>query len=210
MRVRWAPVLRLGSVALGLALAGCASGRVPRVPGDPPPAVRDVQAEGSYQALLDEQTQLAAVYDNLDSKVFFRAVWQSPRFTEARVRREAMFKDMPPEVFERRLAEERTRIGEDEEIFFGVHANDPHFEDFSRSNTMWRMVLVVDGRELTPVSIERLGRANTELRSYYSWMESFWIAYRIRFPHADLRPGQEFSFRLSSALGRAELKFKAE
>lgn len=199
--MRWAPLL---------VLAACASARVPRVPGEPPPAVRDAKQEQVYQALLDEQTKSAAVYDNLDSKVFLLGVWQSPRFVEARVRREAMFKDMPEAVFAQRLSEERARLGDATEIFFGVHANDYKYEDFSRPNTMWRMVLLVDGQELLPTEIERLGRATTEQRSYYSWLESFWIAYRIRFPHVELRPGQKFTFRLSSALGRADLSFKAE
>jgi hypothetical protein len=199
--MRWATLL---------VLAACATGRVPRVPGDPPPAVRDQGAEREYQALLDRVTETAAVYDNLDSKLFFRAVWQSPTFVEARVRREAMFKDMPPPVLQARLDEERARIGERTEILFAVHANDPRTEDFSRPATMWRMVLLVDGQEHLPIEIERLGRATYELRSSYSFMESFWIAYRIRFPHVKLAPGQAFTFRLSSSLGRADLNFEAE
>jgi hypothetical protein len=196
--------------ALVLLLAGCATGRVPRVPGDPPPAVRDAEVEREYQLLLDRETSQAAVYDNLDSKLFFRAVWQSPGFVQARVRREALFKDMPADAQQARLEVEQARLAGKTEIFLAVHANDSKHEDFSRPNTMWRMVLVVDGREVLPVEIERLGRATTELRSYYSFMESFWIAYRVRFPQVDLKPGQEFEFRLSSALGRADLKFKAE
>jgi hypothetical protein len=180
------------------------------VPGDPPPAVRDPVVEKAYQLYLDQATQSAAVYDNLDSKVFFRAVWQSPAFAAARVHREAMFKDMPPDAEAKLFASEQQRLAEATEIFMGVHANDYRFEDFGRPDTMWRLVLVVEGTEYRPLSVERLGRTSTEMRSYYSWMESFWVGYRVRFPKVELAPGQTFHFHLACALGKADLLFKAE
>jgi hypothetical protein len=200
--------MRLAAVAL--LTAACATGSIPRVPGDPPPAVRDAEAERDYQALLDRSTQSAGVYDNLDSKVFFRAVYQSSIFRQARVHREAMFKDMPSQEESKRQGAERERLAQATEFFMGVHSNDYRFEDFSRPDTMWRLVLVVNGTEYVPTSIERLGRTSTEMRSYYSWMESFWVGYRIRFPKVELPAGQTFHFHLASALGKADLAFQAE
>lgn len=197
-------------LAVVLLTAACATGSIPRVPGDPPPAVRDADVERDYQALLERSTKSAGVYDNLDSKVFFRAVEQSPAFSSARIHREAMFKDMPAAEEAKRQEAEKERLAQATEFFMGVHSNDYRFEDFSRPDTMWRMVLVVDGTEYLPVSVERLGRTSTEMRSYYSWMESFWIGYRIRFPKVELPAGQTFHFHLASALGKADLAFQAE
>jgi hypothetical protein len=176
--MRWATLL---------VLAACATGRVPRVPGDPPPAVRDQGAEREYQALLDRVTETAAVYDNLDSKLFFRAVWQSPTFVEARVRREAMFKDMPPPVLQARLDEERARIGERTEILFAVHANDPRTEDFSRPATMWRIALVVRRARSSPAEARSSGIGSGHVRSSARSYSATWsrsgLGYRLRFPH---------------------------
>jgi hypothetical protein len=192
-----------------LVLAGCTTARLPHVPGDPPPAVRDATAEREYEAYLDQYTQTASLYDVLDSKIFFRVVWQSPRFVEARVRREAMFKDLPSAEYQQRLEAEQGRQREATEFFMGVHANESRFEDFSRKDSMWRMVLITDdGRELPPLTVERLGRTSTEMRSYYTFMESFWVGYKLRFPA--LPAGQHVHLRLSSALGRADLEFKAD
>lgn len=202
--MRWAL-----AAALGLTL-GCATARLPRVPGDPPPAVRDVEAEAAYQATLEAHTQARAVYDNLDTRVFFQATWQSPAFAEARVRREGMFKAMPSAEVSQRLAEEQARLAEATEFFLGVHANDYRFDDLERPNSQWRLVLVVDGEELKPTSVERLGRTTTELRSYYSYMESFWVGYRVRFPRVAMTPGRTVRLKLASALGQAELPFTAE
>jgi hypothetical protein len=193
-----------------LVLAACATGRIPRIPGDPPPAVRDVGAEREYQQVLEKHTASQGVYDNLDTKLFFQATWQSARFAEARVRREGLFKAWPAADVEKNLSAERTRLADATEFFLAVHANDYRYDDFDRANTMWRMVLVVGGQELAPISVERLGRSNTEMRSYYSYMESFWVGYRVRFPAHPLAPQETFRLKLASALGQAELPFTAE
>ena len=202
--------MRWWAAAAVLMLAGCASGRIPRIPGDPPPAVRDVAAEREYQLVLEKHTASQGVYDNLDTKLFFQATWQSPRFVEARVRREGLFKAWPAADLEKNLSAERARQADATEFFLAVHANDYKYDDFDRANTMWRMVLVVGGEELAPISVERLGRSNTEMRSYYSYMESFWVGYRVRFPVHPLAPGETFRLKLASALGQAELPFTAE
>ena len=193
-----------------LMLVGCAAGRIPRIPGDPPPAVRDFDAEREYQRVLERYTSSQGVYDNLDTKVFFQATWLSPRFVEARVRREGMFKAWPAADLEKNLGVERARLADATEFFLAVHANDSHHDDFDRRNTMWRMVLMVGGQELAPVSVERIGRSNTDMRSYYSYMESFWVGYRVRFPKRTLAAGEGFRVKLASALGQAELPFTAE
>jgi hypothetical protein len=188
----------------------CATGRIPHIPGDPPPAVKDVDAERAYQVVLDTFTSEQGVYDNLDTKLFFRATWQSPTFVEARVRREGLFKAWPAAELDSKLTAERARVGDATEFFFAVHANDYRFDDFERPNSMWRFVLVAGGEELAPVQVERLGRTNTEMRSYYSYMESFWVGYRVRFPKRAFGPGEKFHLKLASALGQAELAYTAD
>ncbi len=200
----------LVAAAAALALLGCAAARLPRVPGDPPPAVRDAQAEGAYQEILARHTKSVAVYDNLDTKVFFRATWQSPAFAQARVRREGLFKALPPAELDARLLEERERLADATEFFVAVHANDYRFDDLEKKDSMWRVVLVAGGEELKPTRIDRLGRTNTELRSYYSYLENFWVGYRVRFPRRELGPGERFSVKLASAVGQTELPFTAE
>jgi hypothetical protein len=160
--------------------------------------------------MLDRYSCTRAIYDNLDSKVFFRATWQGPRFVEARLKREAEFKLLPASDLARRRSDEEQRIGGAVEFLLGVQANDYHFDDFDRSNSMWRVVLAIGDEELAPTSIERIGRTTTELRSYYSYLESFWVAYRLRFPARDFSAGQVFSLRLASAVGHSDLNFTAE
>jgi hypothetical protein len=192
------------------ALVGCATAPLPRVPGEPPPAVKDAAAEDAYQQTLERHSQAMGVYDNLDTRVFFRATWQAPAFVEARVRREALFKAMPADEQAARLEAERARLADATEFFVAVHANEYRYDDLDKRDSMWRVVLVAGGQETKAVSIERLGRTNTELRSYYSYLESFWVGYRVRFPRRDFAPGERFTLKLASAVGLAELPFTAD
>lgn len=201
---------RAGLALVAAAWLGCASAPLPRVPGEPPPAVNDAGAERAYQGTLERHTQSRGVYDNLDTRVFFRATWQSPAFAEARVRREGHFKAIPPPELDARLDAERQRLADATEFFVAVHANDYRYDDLDKKDSMWRVVLVAGGDELKPVSIERLGRTNTELRSYYSYLESFWVGYRVRFPRRAFAPGERFTLKLASAVGLAELPYTAD
>lgn len=199
---------RLFAACAAMWLCACATGRIPHVPGDPPPAVEDGTAERAYQDVLSRFTAEQGVYDNLESKMFFRATWLSPRFAEARVRREGTFKAWPTAELDKHLSDEQARLADVTEFFFAVHANDYRFDDFEKPTSMWRMVLAVNGEELVPASVERLGRTNTEMRSYYSYMESFWVGYRVRF--ARKVSSGPFSLKVASALGKVELAYSAE
>jgi hypothetical protein len=193
-----------------LLVAGCASAHLPRVPGEPPPMVADVEAERRYQQLLERATRSAALYDAFDTRAFLRAAWQSRSFVEARVRREGEFKAIGAAELEALLTAEQARCASATEFFLAVHANDPKYDDFSRPGSMWRLALLVDGRELLPLSVERLGRTTLEMRSYYSWMESYWVAYRVRFPPLEPGATRAFTFQLASAVGQARLEFTTE
>ena len=50
-------------------VSSCATGRVPRVLGEPPPAVADLESERNYQTVLEKFTSEHAVYDNLRGRV---------------------------------------------------------------------------------------------------------------------------------------------
>ncbi len=203
--------MRWGALALAAAVASaCSTARIPRVGGDPPPAFTDGAKEHAYQVVLDASTRSQAVYDNLDTNVFFHATWQSPRFVEARVAREAAFRALPTGEAARALDVERARLADGVEFFLGVHANSYRFEDFGRPGSMWRLALIADGREVTPTAVERLGRTSTQLQAVYSYLEAFWVGYRVRFPAVALPPGRPFTFRLASPLGQADLVFTAD
>lgn len=189
-------------------LAGCAGARLPRVPGDPPPADADPAREAAYQQVLERHTRHAAIYDGFDSRAFVYATLQAPAFVEARLERRAAFQSATAAELATARAAEETRLADATELVFAVHVNDSRFDDFDRPNSLWRLSLKAGAAELAPLSIERLGRTTVELRSIYTYLESFWVVYRLRFPRVD--PQGPLALEVASAVGKAELTFGGE
>lgn len=193
----------------GVLLVGCAcaTARVPRI-GEPPPVVPDATVESAYQALVERSSARGAVYDGLDTRVFVAATVQTPAFVEARVRRSGGFKALPQAEIEANLASEQSRLGDMVEIVFGVHCNEPKFDDFDKPSSIWRLTLSAGGQELAPREVKRVGRASLDLRSIYPYLDTFWVAYVARFPRPAEEPGA-YQLRIASSLGKAELELKA-
>jgi hypothetical protein len=201
---------RLAALAVsGLLGVGCSTARIPKVPGDPPPALRDGPREVAYQTVLERYTSSRAIYDLLDTRLFVQATWQAPAFVEARLSRVREFRALSTAEAAVRRDAELARLDGVTEFFVGIHANDSKLDDLDRGDSQWSLALVTADHEASPIAIERLGRSDTQLRSVYSYMESFWVGYRVRFARVELRPGQSMTLRVSSAVGRAELAFTA-
>lgn len=185
--------------------------------GEPPPTLSDGAAEAAYDATWRRYTDAGAIYDGFDTRLFASATFQSPAFVEARVRRRGAFQAQTEAELRAELAKELANLEEAHEVFLGVHLNDPRYEDFDRKGSIWRVVLVGPSGEVKPSSIERVGRANLDLRAIYPYMGSFWVGYRLRFPRRleggapTIPPGtQRVVLRIASALGRAELSLRPE
>ncbi len=203
--------MRAAGLLLLLGTAGCAM--TPPAIGEPGAELADPKAEASYRTALARATEHREVYEGLDTKLYCAATYQSPEFREARVRRQAQFQTWPAEKLDRELARERTDAAEVHEIVFGVSMVDRRFDDFDSNKTIWRLSLVTDQGEVTPVGLRRVGRANQDLRAYYPYLGDFWTMYIVRFPVAVagkplVGPAtQALVFRMSSTQGQVEMKF---
>lgn len=196
-------------------LLGCTT--TPPTIGDPAPQLNDRRAEKEYQETLDKYSDRAEIYDGFDTRLFAGATFQSLEFREARVRRQAEFQVLPKPRVEELLGQERTEEAQYNEFHLGVHLNDHRFEDFAdRKRSIWRIVLVTLEGEVEPVSVERIGRANLDMRAMYPYLGVFWVGYRVRFPKVkqDGTPVipvnvSHVTLRLASTLGHAELRVHA-
>lgn len=199
-----------------LLVAGCAL--VPPRVGAPAPVLPDPKAQEAYREVLARYTAHRELYAVFDTRMLAAATHQGWPFREARARHVAAFQVQPPELLARRLAEEKAEADAYHDFFFAAHVSDYRFDDFDREgSSIWRIVLTSDaGGEVTPLSVERIGRCALDLRALYPYCDDFWNAYRIRFPRA-LEGGapvvpaeaRRMVLRLASTLGKMELTFPA-
>jgi hypothetical protein len=205
---------RLGLAGLLVALAGCVS--TPPTLGDPAPVLKDERQELIYQQVLERFTARDELYIGFDTVLFAAATLQTPAFREARIQRAATFKSLPRENSESLLAQELVEAQKTHEFFLGVHVYNYRYDDFDRPSSIWNMVLATPAGEVKPVSVERLGRADMEMRAFYPYLGTFWVGYRVRFPttfadgRAVIPPGTErVVLRMASALGKVEMRVHA-
>lgn len=199
---------------LGL-LSGCTT--TPPTIGDPAPQLVDRRAEQQYQEIFERYSDRAEIYDGFDTRMFAGTTFQSLAFREARVRRLGEFQVLPKPRVEELLAKERAEETQFNEFHLGVHVNDYRFEDFAnRKRSIWRIVMLTPVGEAEPVSVERIGRANLDMRAMYPYLGVFWVAYRVRFPKvlSDGTPiipetASHVTLRVASTLGHAELRVHA-
>ncbi len=190
-----------------LAATACTSARIPRI-GEAGPTVKDPAAEKAYQELFERYSDREAVYDGLDTRVFFAGTSQAPAFVEARAKREAEFKALPQSEADALLKTEMESAATGTEFVVGVHANESKWDDFDKSTSIWRFTLNAGGTDYAPVEVRRIGRSTLNLRGLYPYLDTFWVAYRVRFPKA-VASGT-VQLRVASALGKATMEFPAE
>ncbi|MDQ3264976.1 MAG: hypothetical protein M3Y59_15150 [Myxococcota bacterium] len=208
--------------ALLLVVTGCAqlpaplTWEAPQI-GERPSPADDLDKERAFRQVQERYSDQAEVYAQLDTRMFVGATFQSWPFREAKVRYLAGFEKLPAVRVEQRLAEEKTQHQEAHEFFVGAHLNDYRYDDFDKSSSTWRVVLISNGLEIEPLKVERVGRSNLAMRSVYPYMDEFWTAYRFKFARktkdgVDVIPAgtQKVTLRLASTLGQAELEFPAE
>jgi hypothetical protein len=205
---------QLRLAALLSALVGCVS--TPPTLGDPAPVLKDERQELAYQQVLERYTARDELYSGFDTVLFAAATLQTPAFREARVQREATFKSLPRERVTEVLTQEMAEAVKTHEFFLGVHVFNYRYEDFDRSSSIWSLALVTPTGEVRPVSVERVGRADMELRAFYPYLGTFWVGYRVRFPttfadgKAVIPPNTErVVLRMASSLGKVEMRVHA-
>jgi hypothetical protein len=204
----------LGLAALLVVIASCVS--TPPTLGDPAPVLSDSRAELAYQEVLARFSDRAELYHGFDTILFAGATLQAPAFREARVRRSASFRSLPRGRLEELLAQELANADKAHEFFLGVHVNNSRHDDFDRATSIWNVVLVTPTGEVQPTQVDRLGRADLDMRAYYPYLGTFWVGYRLRFPTTlpdgkpVIPPGTErVTLRLASSLGRVEMRVSA-
>ena len=199
-------MIRIAQVLALALLTGCTHVRVPRV-GEPPPVSDDEAKETVWQETVGKYSDRAQIYDGLDTRLFVAGTWQAPFFVDSRVTRMAEFRSIPASEIPALLDAERARIGESNELFLGIHVNDPRNDDFDKYNTIWRISLKACGKDYASNQIVRVGRASLNLRSIYPYLDTFWVAYRVRFPKLTDCAEDKVLVQIASALGHAGLQF---
>ena len=194
---------RVGLGPLVLALAalstqpGCA-----RIP------IAEPKLEGPYGLELARDTRRAAIYQQLETRLFLHMVWVGPALVEQQAAQLSAMRAEPPDLTAARLK----KLQDDTALptFYAfVYTPQPNWNDWESKSSVWRIVLEGPQGEAAPVSVTRFnGPFNAELMTLYPYCDDFITAYRIQFPQGSLGPTPKIL--LAGALGRVELDWSLQ
>lgn len=165
--------------------------------------------DASYYDALEDVTRYDAYFSGLTQRFFVVATWESWSFRQRRAQVTSQFLQLQSEDAAQVLAREREAASRYVDLVVGLHTDEARWNDLSSPTSIWRLLLrYPDGTTVAPVSIERIGRPDANVRALYPYLQPFVVGYRVRFPAAvegaALGKAQgDLVLMLSSAVGYA-------
>ncbi len=165
-----------------------------------------------YDGVLQAWTRSDEIYHSLDRILFAHATFHSSEVRRA-------FGLRHPNVYGPG-SEEAARLAltamdsEDwHQFFLSASTGDPSWNDFSRTDSIWRVTLQVDQGPVVDGQIDKV-KTSANLRIIYPFITDYAKTYRIRFPLATegealLTPKSKvIRMSIISALGTAHLQWR--
>jgi hypothetical protein len=175
-----------------------------------------------YEDVLEKWTRQDKSFEDFDVNLHVQATFWSWDFAWAYAVKHAKLYGLSKQkaaVYRKTLlAEKDTNIA----FFAAVVTQEPAWNDLSDKDSIWRVVLEVDGfgskrskRQIKPTDIERVSPITSAHRTFFPYLNLFANAYRIRFPRhtADGRAvlgkgANKFTLQIAGPKGKVRLHWK--
>jgi hypothetical protein len=198
-------------VVLG-GLAGCAD-KTPLLSLKPPE--RKIPAD-DYEEYLHRWWRHDKIIKQLDTTLRVNAVFLSPQFAAAYTSKRAEVFKLPPRRVKEVVAELRERWEESYPFIIGAAAMDYTWNDFDRTDSVWRISLENDqGDEVEPVILNSMGDIDATIQEFYPFVDRFHRVYDVRFPKesADGQPlvnaeTKKLYLQFAGPLGHSKLEWR--
>jgi hypothetical protein len=176
------------------------------------------EAAGAYREAYDRHTRHASARNGYDTVLDAFATLKASAWRAAYVAELARRTKLSGSERDALATQEKDADSQAWEIELLCATWRPAWNDFAKeSRSMWRVVLVGDdGREVTPIKVERDRRQRGVIESYFFGAGPFHKAYVLTFPKtaADGQPlvapdgPSRLALRIGGALGQLEMEWK--
>jgi hypothetical protein len=207
----WGAEGRRWTLCLLLGLVACSGGGA--VVSLEPPRVDYTHKD--YERVRERWTRRALILKALDTTLQVHATFYSADFAAAFVAENAHLFKLPAAEranLARKMEEERNKT---HTFFISAETSDYRWNDFDRSESIWRIALLNDrGEQVSTVDIKRPRDITATLMELFPFIGGFSRVYTIRFPSRlpDGRPllgadANKAILRFSGPLGCGELSW---
>lgn len=203
---------RIGMLVLGaICAAAC---KPPPISMEPGPRTF---SPDSYPRVWEAWTREKEAFSwkELSHEIFVSATFESWEFRWAYVVRYAYDYSLMPETRDEMLQASLASSRQEHRFFVTLAGMDFRESNLAGNSSAWRVLLVdPEGRQTSPVLVERVRRPTAVDRVYFPQVNAFRQTFRLTFPAVDgegrrtIPPGTPFIIlRFTGARGRADLRW---
>lgn len=200
MALKTAFVPAMGASLFSLLLASCASSTITK-------NGLSVMSESNYQTLVDKWSDHIEDYNGLNNTVTIMATLLNPEMAMAQLDQNARVFQWDESTLNSEKQKVEKNLNQQTEIFVSFYSPERKWDDLSKSKTLWKIFLDVNGQryEGKATKIKLLPR---EIQNLYHYHTSFASPYMISFPvsarQVDNKPARLI---FTGAIGSIALNF---
>lgn len=146
---------------------------------------------GGYESEYSAWTRTARLYEDFETLMVLHATIYSPRFVDAYLGEYRRVYEPTPTEYEALAARLRRRSAAGDCFFLAAFTGERDWNDFSLSNSMWRIYLSTsDGRKLKSSSVGEVKPDDSVYQHFFPYFERFYEGYLVCFSCSG-KPGEE-------------------
>lgn len=175
------------------------------------------EKKSNYQDALNKWTRSKKIYEGVEARLYITATYKAMEFREAYIDRYVKSYQLGPVYRQTLLEREKEQEEKYNEFFFTAFTPEERWNDFHRSDSIWKMYLEDDaGARMIPISITRIDSSDPVIREFFPYFDLWSQGYVARFPKytetgIEPLPGPNtkfFRIVVTGVLGKGELEWR--
>jgi len=171
----------------------------------------------TYEDVCDEWTREARIHRGLELDLIVSATFKSQEFRRAYTDEYAKAYKLTPERRERFMQDQLKAAAQGHEFLIASFVPEEEWDDFDRTNSMWKLYLLNDQNErVVPIEVRRVRKQDAVTPHFFPYITPWKSVFTVRFPYripATNQPIIEEDTRsikvvITSVLGTAEMGWK--
>jgi len=171
----------------------------------------------TYKKVCNKWSREARIHRGLEVELIVSATFKSNEFRRAYTDEYAKAYKLTSEEKKRFLENQLKAATRGHEFLMASFVPEKRWDDFNKSNSMWKLYLVNDQNErVTPVEVRKVKRLNAVKPHFFPYITPWKSIYLVRFPHNILTTNQPvinndtkyIKLVIASVLGTAEMGWK--
>ncbi|WII72889.1 hypothetical protein QJS83_03265 [Bdellovibrio sp. 22V] len=157
-----------------LVLSACASYEVT-------PSGRTIKTADDYMKVIERYSDSERRYSGFYNTLDIEATLLNSKIAQAQLEQNQMLYQWDDARFNEKKAEYETRLSRETELFLSFYTPDRKNDDLSKTNTMWKIFLDVDGRRYEGKA-KKIKLQLAEIEGMYPYHNRFYTPYSVIFP----------------------------